>query len=245
MELDHLFNDIFRTAAVSEAPSCHCKSFGKSVNDDRPLTHPRKTCDGNMLRTVGEFGINLIRNHIQVVLFYKLGDGLKIFPGHDRPRRIVRERHDEHLRLRRHMLFKLFHRQLEFILILQRDDDRNAVRHHSAGQIGHIARLREQHLVPRIQHAAEPDIDRLTPPDCDKRLLLGIIRNADLSLQISADLISQLLESCVGCVKCPSLFKREDSFLTDPPRRVKVRLSHTQGDRILHLIRHVEKPADA
>ena len=44
--------------------------------------------------------------------------------------------------------------------------------------------------------------------------------------------------------KIPSSLKREDTFLADPPRRVKIRFPHTQRDRIFHLVCHIEKFAD-
>ena len=48
MHLDHLLDDHLRSAGIAKSPSGHRKSFGKSIDHDGSLFHPRQTCDGHM-----------------------------------------------------------------------------------------------------------------------------------------------------------------------------------------------------
>ena len=58
------------------------------------------------------------------------------------------------------------------------------------------------------------------------------------------DLILQILKACVGGIEGTPLFQRIDSFLSDMPWRVKIRLAYTQGNSAFHFIYNIEKLPD-
>ena len=73
------------------------------------------------------------------------------------------------------------------------DDHAHTVRQHTAGLIGHIAGLGNQHLVARVQHGAEGHVDALAAAYGNQHLPERIIAYVNAALQIAHDFLPQLL----------------------------------------------------
>ena len=154
-----------------------------------------------MLFPVGQLRVDLVADDKEILLPHHLGDGLQILLLHNGARRIVREGQNQDLRLGRNLLQKLFPGEPELILCLQLNHHRNSAGQNGARHIGHIAWLRDQHLVARIQHGPQRDVNGLTASDGDHDLTAVIVFHLHPPLHVIADFHLQLLESCIGGVE--------------------------------------------
>ena len=193
---------------------------------------------------IGQFGVDFIRDHVQVMFQTDLCHLLEILPAHDGAGRIVREREDQNLGLIRDMFLHLCCGKAEFILLLQGDRYRNAVCQSRTGDIGDIARLRDQHFIARIEHGPEGQIDRLRSPHRDKALAGRIIDDIQPSLQILCNFSAQFHQTCVRSVEGLAPLQGIDALIAHRPRRVKIRLSDAKRDHIIHLGHNIEKLPD-
>ncbi len=135
-----------------------------------------------MLAAVGQLAVDLVGEHIQVVFNDDVRDRLEVFLAHDCPRGIVGVRQHQDLGLRRDRSLELFGFEAEFILILERNNDRHAVRQNRAGLIGDIGRLRDQYFVALVDHGAEHQVDGLRAADGNQYFAHGIIVDSLCSL---------------------------------------------------------------
>ena len=160
----------------------------ESVDHDRALLHSRKGCDRYMILQISQFTVDLITEYIQIMLLNNFRHCLEICPLHDRTGRIVRERHNEQLGLRRDCCLKFLCRQTELILCLQFNNDRRSVCKNTARYIGYITRLRNQYFIARIQHRAHREINCLTSSDRHENFLVVIIMQIKSAIEILRDL---------------------------------------------------------
>ena len=241
MQFCHLFQNLSRAAGIAESPACHSVSLGKSVNQDRPLPHTLHFHNGYMLFLISKLRINLIRHDKYVMFSDDLRDLLQILPLHNGPRRIIREGQNQYLCLFRYGIFQFLRRQAELIFFLQFNSDRHSARHNGTGLIGHKTWLRDQHLISGIHHSAQTDINRLGTSHRDQHLMLRIVSHTLLSLYVIADLLPQLHQSAVRSVECAPFFQGINTLVPDMPRCVKIRLSHAEGDGVVHLADDIKK----
>ena len=160
-----------------------------------------------MLSGVSQFAVDLIREHIQIILNDDIRDCFQIALLHHSARRVVGIGKDQDLgpgcdRSAQFLGFKA-----ELILILERNDDRHAVCQDRAGLIGYIGGLRDQNLVSLIDHRAEHQINSLRAADRDQDLADRIIGDPLRSPHISSDLFPELFQSRVGSVERASFFQ--------------------------------------
>ena len=74
--------------------------------------------------------------------------------------------------------------------------------------------------------------------------MLPVIGYALFSPDRIADLLTQILQTGIGGIKGSSFFQGIDTLVPDVPGSIKIRISHTQRDGILHLAYNVKKFAD-
>ena len=130
-----------------------------------------------MAAAVCKFAVDLIGDHEQILLLHDLGDLLQILPLHDGPGGVVGEGENQNLGLRRDLLQQFFRSQPEIVLLLQLDDHRRAVCQDGAGHVGDIAGLGNQHLVPRLQHGPQGQIDGLAAAHGHQDLGIGVVED--------------------------------------------------------------------
>ena len=135
-----------------------------------------------MIALVGQLGIDLIRDHEQILFLDHLCDGFQIRPLHDRTRRVIRERQYQYLGLVRAGIAQFLRGQTEFVLCLQFDDHRFCPGQDRTGLIGYVAGLRDQHFVSRIDHRTQRDIDALGTADRHHDLMVVVILHTDAAL---------------------------------------------------------------
>ena len=136
------------------------------------------------LRSIGQLSINLIGDHEQVMFLHDLCDLFQIFPLHDRSGRVIWKWEHQKLGLGGQLLKKLFRGQAELVLLLQLDHHRYAVCQHCAGQIGYIAGLGDQYLIPRVDHSPHSDIYGFAAAHCHHDLRICIIGHVTSAAQI-------------------------------------------------------------
>ena len=184
VNLQHLLQDIGRGSRVAQTPARHGVGLGKAIDQHGPLLHLRQSCNGGMVSAVGELRINLIGDHKNVVLDDDFRNGLQILLGHDGSGGVVGEGKHQKLGPVRQLLQKLLRCQPELILLLQLDDHRHAIRQHRAGQVGHVAGLGNQHLIPRIEHSAHGNVNGLASAHRNHDLMIRVIVGPKAAVQI-------------------------------------------------------------
>ena len=83
-------------AGVANAEPGHREGLGESVKENRPLLHSGKGGNRLMRSLIGEFGIDLVGDHDQVVFTSDFGDGLELVFGQGSAGRVGRKIQDEH-----------------------------------------------------------------------------------------------------------------------------------------------------
>ena len=114
-----------------------------------------------MIPSIGQLTVYFIGNHEKILFQDHFRNGFQVLPLHDRPGRVVGERQDEHLGFIRNGVAELLRRQTELIFRLQIDEYRNRIRQDGTGFIGNVAWLGNQHLISRIDHRAQSDVNGL------------------------------------------------------------------------------------
>ena len=119
--------------------------------------------------------IDLIADYKNIFFPHHLGNLLQVFSLHHSAGRIVREGKHQNLGLVRDGVQQFLLCQPELIFFLQVDNHGNSIRQFGAGHIGHVAGLRNQHLVSRVQHSPEGQVDGLAASHCHQRLMNRIV----------------------------------------------------------------------
>ena len=228
MDFQHLVQNQTRSAGIAQTPSGHGIGFGEAIDQNGSFLHARDLRDGNMIPSIGQLTVYFIGNHEKILFQNHFRNGFQILPLHDRPRRVVGEGKDEHLGFIRNGVAELLRRQAELIFRLQIDEYRNRIRQDSTGFIGNVAGLRNQHLISRIDHRAQGDINGFRPSHRDQYLMGGIILQIKPSFQIVADFHLQFLQTGIGGIECPPLFQGINALVPDMPGRIKIRFSDAQ-----------------
>ena len=184
MQLQNLLEDRLRGTAVAETPAGHRIGLRKAVDVYGTIAHTRELDDTVHLTLVGKLCINLIREDIEVVLLDDRHELLEVLLLHDGTGRVVRERQHEELRLRRDLLEKLLRGQTELVLLFELDRHRHTTRHNGTRGVGNVARLRDEDLIARIQHAAHREVDRLGATDGDHALAQRVVAYTEAAVDI-------------------------------------------------------------
>ncbi len=208
MDLDHLRDDLLRTAGISQSPSGHGISLGETVYNNGSFLHAGQRSNGNMrLSCIGKFAVDLIGKHIEIMLDDDLTNCLQIFFFHDPAGRIVWIRQDQDFGTGCDRGFELFRCQAELIFIFQIDNDRDRICKDSTGLIGDIRRLRDQDLIALVDHSPEHQIDGFRTADRNEYLLVPGIINVLGAFHIIADFLPQLLQTRIGCIEGPAFLQ--------------------------------------
>ena len=111
-----------------------------------------------------------------------------------------------------------------------------------AGQriIADKAGLRDQHLVPGIQHRPQTKINGLAAAYRDQDFLLRGVIDAGITLGETGDGFPQAQQSGVGRVPGAAFFLRNGCLPPGYARGGEIRFSHGQSDNVLHLAGDVE-----
>src|SRR5439155_14475656 len=67
-ELRHRLHERSRERPVPETPPCQRERLAESIEDDGPLEQALLTCDRDMRAVVEEVGVELVREHPDVVI---------------------------------------------------------------------------------------------------------------------------------------------------------------------------------
>ena len=114
-----------------------------------------------------------------------------------------------------------------------------------AGCIADIAGLVVDHLIARVEHRAQGQVQRLADTDRHQHLGLRIIADPKVLLDVAGDAFPQLQQAQVGSVLSPTAFEGVDRRLTDVPGRGEVRLAHAQRDHARGVLDEFKEVADA
>lgn len=148
---------------VADAPAGHGVVFGKSVEDDGALAHPRKRGDaGRHGAVIGHVGIDFVGKHQQVVADGKLGDGVERSLIQHGAARVRGAADQDCLGARRDERLKRFRIKLEAVLFAQRIGNRLGLRDMWVGKIDQIAGIGDQNFVAGVQigeHGQEDAVD--------------------------------------------------------------------------------------
>ena len=198
-----------------------------------------------MIRFISQFTVNFIRNNEQILFQNHLRNLFQILLFHNRPRGVVGERKHKHLGFVRNGIPKLLCGETEFILSLQVNDDRNGIGQHSAGLVGYVAGLGNEHLIPRIDHGTQGNVNGLRTAYGNQHLIGIVVCKMKTAFQVIADFNLQFLQTCIGGVEGSSLFQGIDTLIPDVPGGIEVGFTNTEGNSIIHFAYDVKEFPDA
>ena len=198
-----------------------------------------------MLVLVGKLTVNLIGKDVKILFYHNLGYRLKVLFLHDGTGWIIGEREHQYLGLVRNLLQNLLSSKPEFIFLFELNNHRLCISQNSAWFIGNIAGLRDQNLIPLIDHCSESKVYSFRTTDCNKNLTQGIIVNSLRSLHVSSNLFSQFYQTGIGSIESPALFKRVNTLIPYMPWSIKIRLANTEGNSALCLVNNIKELSDS
>ena len=246
MNLAHQSGDRRGGAGITHAPARHGERLGKAVEGHGALEHAGDGGEGDVLPpAVGQFGVDLVRNHQDIRIFEHLGERFKIRPLHDAAGGVVGIGQDQRLGAGRDARLQLLRKQFEAVIRAGGDAHRHAARKVHAGRIGNIGRIGNEHLIARLQHRAQRKVDALGCADGDDDFIVRVIIDAATDVQIVRDFTAEIQVAPVGGIVRPPLLDGVDGRFADVPGRDKIRLAYAQRDRVLHGADDIEELADA
>ena len=131
------------------------------------------------------------------------------------------------------------------MLRLQFQIHRRSARHGGQRAVAHKGRHRHDDLVPRVEQAAQRQVDGLASAHGDNDLFGKIILQVEAAVQVGRNFPAQLGHTGVSGVLGEALFQGVDPGVPDVPGGNKIRLPDAQRDGVFHLLQNIEKPADA
>src|SRR6266704_2958014 len=90
------------------------------------------------------------------------------------------------------------------------------------GLVGHIARVRRDHFITRINDSTHRQVYTLADPNRDKDFLGGVIVQSIATLQQSSNLFAQFKNAIVRCIPRMSLFNGKNTCLSNMSRCDKI-----------------------
>ena len=245
VDLHHRLDDLRRPAGVADAEAGHGIGLGKTVQKNRALQHPGQGGDADVLPLEGEFGIDLVSDHQQIVAPHDGGDLLQVGVGHGAAGRVGREIQHQRLAPGSDDLLDVLRANREAVFRLAGHSYGHAVRHGDAGRVTDVARFVINDLIARIDQRAERDIHGLAHADGDEDLVGWVVRQPEPPLQADGNGLAQFEQTEVGGVTGPALFQGKDGGFADVPRGDEIGFAHAKGDDILHALHEFEKIANA
>ena len=245
MQLQHLLDDRRGRAGVAEAPAGHGIRLGEPIDHNGTLPHAGQRGNRAMRLPIGQLGVNLIREHKQVVRLQKRQNLFEVFAGHDSAGRVVRVGEHQHFgaggEQRREQLGRYF--ELVLRLCVQRHG--NAAHHLNQRRIADKAGLGHDHLVAGVNDGAERHVNRLAAADGDENLGLRLIMQAEAAVEIGGDACAQLGQTAVGGIVGLVFDNRIHTCVGDVIGRRKIRLPDGERNHILPPAEHIKELADA
>ena len=177
VDLRHDFDKRCRTGGVAEPPAGHGVGLGEAVDHNRALRHAGQRRNRNVaVQAVGQLGVNFVGQHQHIRLAQDGGDLLHLGGTHDCARGVVGIREDQQLRPGRDGRAQLVGGQAELIL-----GAGGNMHGHAAGQLGDRliadkARLRDDDLIPGLDHRTDGQVDGLAAADGDQDVILFIVQ---------------------------------------------------------------------
>ncbi len=210
------------------------------------LLHTRQGCNGSvLLLIITKLGVNLIRQHKEVVLHTDGSNLLQRLARSNRTRGVRGKIQHQHLGTRGNGSLQFGWIQCKKIINTRLHRLGRTVSHHHRGSVAHIAGLMVQHLIPWIQQTTQRQVNSLAHSHRGQNLTQRVIFHMEEIRHILADSAAQTLQAIVTCVSRMSLLQGRNGSLADIPRGHEIRLANAQGDNILAARSQVEKLTDA
>ena len=184
VDLEHGGVQLGRRADEADAPAGHGERLGKAVDDHRARAQAGQGGDRDVAAAVGQLGVDLVGNDEQVVLFDDGHERLELRARHDAARRVVGIREKQRLRARGDRPFQRLGRQDEAVLLDAAHGDGRAARQLHAGDVGDVAGVGDEDLVPRLADGAHHEVDALARADGDDDVL-GRVGGAEALLHLA------------------------------------------------------------
>ena len=246
VDLHHRLDDVGGTAGIADPPTGHRKGLRESMKKDSPLLHPGQCRDGVVGHlVVGEFAVDLVGQHNEIVLHRKGGDLPQLLQRQDRSGGIGREVQHQDAGLVRDRLLQGVRAERELLLGTGGHGHGNAASQQDAGAVGDIAGLVVEDLVAGIEQGAERDVDGLGDTHGDDDFVVGVVGDGEMLLDVGGDRPAKARRAEIGRIAGVSLFERIDRRLADVPRGDKIRLADPQRDDLLHRLDDLKEVADS
>ena len=156
------------------------------MQQDGSLPHAGPGDDGFVPADVGQFGVNLVADHEQVLLHANLGQSIQFRTAQYRPGRVGRKIQEQNLGAGRGAGY-LLRIQPKTIIGPGVDGPPLRMGQGDGGGIGHIAGLVIKDGFPGIEHCPQRQVDRLADTDRNKNFRRGIVRGAEDFLHVATD----------------------------------------------------------
>ena len=174
VQLGHLLNNRCRPQCITQAPAGHGIGLGKTVDNHRALCHAGHGSNGGVVHTaVGQLAVNLIGQHINLVLLQHSTNGLQVLPAHHRSGGIVRVWEHQQLGLRRNSSFQRGSRQTEVVFFLRYQRHSHAAANLYQRFVAHKGRLHHQHLITGAHQCADGHINAFGTANCHQHLIFS------------------------------------------------------------------------
>ncbi len=231
MALDRIdrFRDRFRRRQITKTPAGHRVGLAETVHRDREIvSFLGKRRDTHVLRiVVNEFLVNFVRQNVNVFLGRNIDNRLQFLPRVNRAGRIAWAVQDQHLRARRHRVFKIFRAHFPGVALHRGHDHRVRARQFHHVGITDPIRRRDDDFVPRLTHCQHGVVTCVLRPVAHHHLS-GAISKLVVGRQFFGNRLTQLRNAGARRIFCEAGFQRRDRCCFDVLGRVEIRFARAE-----------------
>ena len=215
------------------------------MQEDGAVLHAGHRREGVVGPVVGQFGVDLVGDHQDVVLGADARDHLNILFAQGGAGGVVGIIEDDGLGLGRDGRAELRLGDAELVLALRLDGDGHAVREGDQGAVRDVAGLVINDLVAGVGDGADGEVEGFADADGDQDFIGRVVHAAEFLFHIGGEGLAQLEQAEVGGVAGRAALQGVDGVFADVPGGGEVRLADAQRDHVLHRADDVEEVADA
>jgi hypothetical protein len=245
MNLHHRFDQLRRTAGVTDAKASHRIGFGKPMQENRAFAHAGKAGDAGVLAFEREFRINFVGQDQQIVTKDHVGNLQQIRARHCAASWIRREIQHDRFASWRDDGFDRLGGDGEIIFGFARNRDWNPIGECDARRITDVTRLVINNFVARITNSAQSNIERFADANCNNDLRLRIVGDVEILLDHRGDGFAQFRKAEIRSVSRAAVFERVNGRFANVPRRDEIGFAHAERNDALLALNDVEEFADA
>ena len=231
-------------ADPADPPARHRVRLGEATEHDGALPRAGQRAEAGVRAGVGEPVVDLVGDEVEVVLLGERHQRLERGAGLHGAGRVGRRPDQDGLGTCRDRGGHRGGVDGEIVLPGRRHPHRDAAGEPHTRLVGDVAGLGDDHFVAGVEQHPQREVQPFGHPGGDEALAVPGVVGAVALGEVCADQAAQGGKPGVGRVGGVAVLEGVDPGLADAPGSDEIRLTHAEGDHVVHLGGDVEEPPD-